>query len=91
MYIIRHITILIWVIAFLFAPTLRAQLLDSDSLKKTAPRVFIDCISCDMDYFRTEITFVNYVRDRKDAQVHVLITTQSTGSGGTEYTSAQTT
>jgi len=86
MHIIRNITILIWVIAFLFAPTLRAQLLDSDSLKKTAPKVFIDCDYCDMDYFRTEITFVNHVRDRKDAQVHVLITTQSTGSGGTEYT-----
>ncbi len=52
----------------------------------TAPTVFIDCSSCDMDYFRTEITFVNHVRDRKDAQVHVLVTTQSTGSGGTEYT-----
>jgi hypothetical protein len=39
-----------------------------------------------MDFIRTEITFVNYVRDRKDAQVHVLITEQSTGSQGTEYT-----
>lgn len=63
-----------------------AQIVDSDSLKKEAPRVFIDCNSCDMDYFRTEITFVNHVRDRKDAQVHILVTTQTTGSGGTEYT-----
>jgi hypothetical protein len=63
-----------------------AQSSDGDSLKKIAPRVYVDCPSCDMDYLRTEITFVNYVRDRKDAQVHVLITTQATGSGGTEYT-----
>ena len=76
--------LLILAIAFPFA--VYAQSVDSDSLKKTAPTVFIDCGSCDMDYFRTEITFVNHVRDRKDAQVHVLITTQSTGSGGTEYT-----
>jgi hypothetical protein len=29
---------------------------------------------------------VNYVRDRRDAQVLVLITTQATGGGGTEFT-----
>ncbi len=58
----------------------------SEELKKQAPRVYIDCPSCDLDYIRTEITFVNYVRDRKEAQVYILITTQPTGSGGKEYT-----
>ena len=50
-------------------------------------RVFVDCqsASCDYDYFRTEIAFVDHVRDRKDADVHVLITGQTTGSGGHEY------
>ena len=62
------------------------QELDIDALKKTAPKVYIDCSSCDLDFIKTEITFVNYVRDRKEAQVHVLITTQKTGSGGREYT-----
>lgn len=57
-----------------------------EELKEKAPRVFIDCRHCDMDYIRTEITYVNYVRDRKEADVHVLITDQRTGSGGTEYT-----
>jgi hypothetical protein len=57
-----------------------------EELKKSAPKVFIDCRRCDRDYIRTEITFVNYVRDRQDADVHVLITTQQTGSGGQEYT-----
>jgi hypothetical protein len=66
----------------------KAQTPDGDGLRKTAPRVFIDCPSCDMDYFRTEITFVDTVRDGKDAQIHVLVTTQATGSGGTEYTLA---
>ena len=59
---------------------------DIEELKKTAPKVFLDCGMCDIDYTRTEITFVNYVRDRKEAQVHVLITTLGTGSGGREYT-----
>jgi hypothetical protein len=35
---------------------------------------------------RTEIGFVDYVRDRQDAQVHILVTNQSTGGGGTEFT-----
>jgi hypothetical protein len=61
---------------------------DIEALKKTAPEVYIDCSSCDIDYIRTEITFVNYVRYRKEAQIHILITTQRTGSGGREYTLA---
>jgi len=59
---------------------------DIEDLKKTAPKIFIDCGDCDIDYIRTEITFVNYVRDRKEAQVHILITALRTGGGGHEYT-----
>ena len=62
--------------------------LDIEELKKSAPKVFIDCNRCDIDYIRTEITFVNYVWDRKEADVHILITIQRTGSGGREYTIA---
>jgi hypothetical protein len=58
------------------------------SEKDDAPKVYIDCPSCDHDYIRTEINFVNYVRDRKDADIHVLVTTQRTGAGGREYTIA---
>jgi len=57
-----------------------------DELKKTALRVFLDCDDCDLSYIKTEITFVNYVRDRLEAQVHILISTQGTGGGGVEYT-----
>lgn len=53
-----------------------------------ALRIFLDCQFCDDDYLRTEIRFVNYVRDRADAQLHVLVTRQETGSGGWEYTLA---
>lgn len=58
----------------------------TDSARENALRVFLDCNSCDFDYLRREIPFINYVRDRKDAELHVLVTTQFTGSGGTEYT-----
>jgi hypothetical protein len=57
-----------------------------EDLKKSAVKVYIDCDTCDLDYIKTEITFVNYVRDRLEAQVHLLITTQATGGGGREYT-----
>jgi hypothetical protein len=50
--------------------------------------VYLDCPTwlCDLDFLRTDITFVNYMRDRADAAVYVLVTTQPTGAGGTEYT-----
>ena len=50
-------------------------------------RIFLDCQTfCDTDFLRTEIPFVDYVRDRQDADVHVLITGQGTGAGGQEIT-----
>ncbi|MCA1559084.1 MAG: DUF481 domain-containing protein [Acidobacteria bacterium] len=51
-----------------------------------AVRVFLDCHSCDENYLRTEVTFISYVRDRTAADVHVLVTTEGTGGGGTQYT-----
>ncbi len=47
-----------------------------------ALRIFFDCSSCDTDYIKEKISFVNYVRDRNDAQLHILITYENTGSGG---------
>ncbi|MDA1028908.1 MAG: hypothetical protein O3B41_07645 [Bacteroidetes bacterium] len=48
--------------------------------------LFIDCgRSCDFDYMRREIPYINYVRDRVGADVHLLITEESTGSGGRNF------
>ena len=38
------------------------------------------------DFIRTEIDYVNWVRDQADADVHIIITSQSAGSGGQAYT-----
>ncbi|MEX2605490.1 MAG: hypothetical protein WD361_14865, partial [Gracilimonas sp.] len=35
---------------------------------------------------RSEIDFINFVRDQSDAEVHLLVTLQQTGSGGWEHT-----
>ena len=50
--------------------------------------LFYDCQGpgCrDLDFFRREIPYVNWVRDREDADVHVLVTSRTTGGGGREY------
>ena len=49
-------------------------------------RVFLDCNRCDEDYMRQNVAFVEYVRDRAVADVHVLVTTQETGGGGLSWT-----
>jgi len=82
--------LLVWVCCSLPIAQLLADdpKVNVDELKEAAPKVFLDCRRCDRDYFRDEITYVNYMRDRKDADIHVLVTEQSTGSGGREYTFA---
>lgn len=54
--------------------------------RENALRIFIDCARCDMNYIREEIPYVNYVRDVKEAQVYILETRETTGSGGRKYT-----
>ncbi len=51
------------------------------------PRVFFDCRGprCDNTYYRTEIGWVAWVRDQRDAHVHVIMTSQQTGVGGREF------
>jgi hypothetical protein len=57
-------------------------------IQESVPNVYLDCDSrlCDFDFIKTEITFVNYIRDRQNADVHLLITRRGTGSGGGEIT-----
>ncbi|MCX6573810.1 MAG: hypothetical protein NTX99_07430 [Candidatus Aminicenantes bacterium] len=66
------------------------QAIPQDELRSVAPNVYLDCDrrTCDFDYIKTEITFVNYVLDRQSADVQIIVTRQQTGSGGNEYTLA---
>jgi len=65
-----------------------AQVPETAARPNGSLHVFLDCHtrSCDFDHFRREITFVNWVRDRADADVHILITSRRTASGGEELT-----
>jgi hypothetical protein len=67
------------------APALARQATPTTPQTTEAIRVFLDCNTfCDFDHIRREITFVNWVRDRADADVHLIVTSQDTG-GGREY------
>ncbi len=80
----RSIIVLALSIAALSASRADAQPVGAAGLL----RVFVDCQAffCDEDFLRTEIAFVDFVRVREGADVHVLGTAQQTGGGGAEHT-----
>ncbi len=53
--------------------------------RQSAVKVYPDG-GFDWDYMKDCIPYVDYVRDRTDADLYLLITSQVTGSGGYEYT-----
>ena len=66
----------------LLASTFMSAQNNSDKVK-----VFLDCTQsslCDFDFVRTEIRAVDFVRDRFVADVHVLVNTQRSSTGGTQ-------
>lgn len=65
---------------FIFS-AIKAQYTSSEKLK-----VYIDCrLGCDFTYFKSEITIVDFVLDRVDADAYVLLTGQRMGGGGVQY------
>lgn len=79
----------------LVAPV-RAQNAAATPITSTAARsnlrVFLDCpnyqTGCALDYYVVELPFADWTRDRLFADVQLLVTTLTTGSGGTEWTIA---
>lgn len=49
-------------------------------------KIFLKCDYCDLQFMKQELPYLNYVRDRKLAQVQIIVTTQGTAAGGVEYT-----
>ena len=67
----------------------RGEMARTDSLEIDPDQtvtVFLDCRRCDYSFIREEIEFVNYVRDRFQAEVHIFVVEQNTGSGGRQFT-----
>jgi len=85
----RYLTAIVFAVLLVFpSPSSGADSTSPpmDELKEFAPKVYLDCWRCDRDYIRTNMTFINYVRDRQNADIHILVTIQPTGPGGNEYT-----
>ena len=49
-------------------------------------RVFLDCGNCFSEYLRSEINWVDFVRQAQDADVHIFSNSSQTGGGGREVT-----
>ncbi len=75
----RKIIFILFLILLFFTKYSYTQSID-------VPNVFIDCPSCNMNYIKENIPIVNYVFDRKEADVYVLFTSQRNASGGVAYT-----
>jgi hypothetical protein len=78
---------LLLVAGFLFMLVVPVQRAHSQDSRPQTIAVFLDCQNtrCDFDYIRREIDYVNHVRDRVGADVHVLVTRESSGSGGSTF------
>ncbi|MEZ4776769.1 MAG: hypothetical protein R3D00_26575 [Bacteroidia bacterium] len=48
-------------------------------------KVYLNCATCDHSFIKSEITYVDYVRDQGLADVQIFITRMTTGSGGSNY------
>ena len=48
--------------------------------------VFLDCQRCPDDFIRQEVSYLDHVRVREVADVHVLVTREDTGGGGEVHT-----
>lgn len=71
--------------SFLLLSSLSHAQTNSDSTRKNAVKTFIDCDYCDIDFIKKELNWVNYVREVKEAEVYVLISTRNNGGGGKEF------
>lgn len=79
------VIILTSILMAMICSSLIGQESTQDSMRNNALKVFIDCPECDMNYMREQMTFVNYVRETREAEVHVMVTSQNNGSGGETY------
>lgn len=79
---VGHVGLFLLGTVFLFPSSADAQQ-EGDGTRAGALSVFLECAArgCEEDHYRTEITYVNWVRDVKDSQVHIIMTSTSTGSG----------
>ena len=54
--------------------------------KNETLKIYLDCQNCESDYYKQELSYVEFVRDQKYADVHIFFTTQNNATNGDKYT-----
>lgn len=75
----------LWILAGFVVGDSRAAAQEGPAMPERLA-VFMDCGFCDETFLRQEMDYVDWVLDREVADVHVLVTQQSTGAGGQAQT-----
>jgi hypothetical protein len=65
-----------------------AMMIAATAFSQPRLKLFIDCgrsAYCDFNFIRQQITIADFVRDRKESDIHILFISQSAGNGGLKY------
>ena len=55
--------------------------------KLDKPSVYLDCgYGCDLNFIKKEVSFVDFYIDPNSVNVHILISSETTGNGGKQVT-----
>ena len=77
----------IFLIALFCCGSLSVVAQENDTIKKTNYlRVFLDGAGDSENYIKVKLWYIDYVRDYNQSQVHIIINSQPTASGGLLYT-----
>ncbi len=72
---------------FLFLLTSCLFIFTARSQEISNPKVFLDCrTNCDRNYLQQELHFVDFMRDRQDAEIFIQVISLNAADGGRQYT-----
>lgn len=54
--------------------------------QEASANIFLDCRFCENNYLREAIPYIHYVRNKEDANVHVLVTRMQAANMSSQYT-----
>ena len=80
MKIFQFITLLFFITSIAFS---QHSNIDYENIERV--KIYLDCEDCDPSFFRKNLEQVSFVRTPKLSDIHILITEQRNGVGGTEY------
>ncbi|MCY4000791.1 MAG: hypothetical protein OXF84_08310 [Bacteroidetes bacterium] len=80
-----RIAVSVFIIGFLGISLLHPAVIVAQESAADRLSVYLDCDGCDQLHIRTELNFLNYVRDPSQADVHIFITRSNTVLAGGQY------